>query len=428
MPLSALTGTRIRQRRALSGLQQAELARAAGISASYLNLIEHNRRRVAGAVLDRIAAALGVEAAVLSGAAETALIDELREAAAAAAPEAPVPESDRAEAFAAGYPGWAALVAAQGRRIARLEATVEALSDRMSQDPHLAAALHEVLSAATAVRSTAAILTDTPDLEPIWRLRFERNLATDTARLALGAEGLVAYLDGVTELETGIAAPQEEVEAWLAGRGWHLPELEPGGTGTVLPEVASAAARRLAEAHVETARTDAAALPMAGVLAALAAGAGPGAIARAFGADPLRVFRRLAALPAAALPAGVGPYGLVVCDGAGALLFRKPLAGFGMPRSGAACALWPLYAALTRPGVPVRMRIEMPGPVRFSAHALCQPLDPAAFEGPAVWRAGMLIAHDPVAETPAEPVGVTCRICPRAACPARREPAIVAAG
>ncbi len=39
--------------------------------------------------------------------------------------------------------------------------------------------------------------------------------------------------------EQGIAAPQEEVEAWLADRGWHLAALEPG---------AGAAARAALEA------------------------------------------------------------------------------------------------------------------------------------------------------------------------------------
>ena len=52
MPLTALTGSRVRERRLALGMRQADLARDAGISASYLNLIEHNRRRVAGDVLD----------------------------------------------------------------------------------------------------------------------------------------------------------------------------------------------------------------------------------------------------------------------------------------------------------------------------------------------------------------------------------------
>ena len=46
MPRTALTGTRVRERRLLLGLKQADLARTAGISPAYLNLIEHNRRRV----------------------------------------------------------------------------------------------------------------------------------------------------------------------------------------------------------------------------------------------------------------------------------------------------------------------------------------------------------------------------------------------
>ena len=60
MARDTLTGTRIRERRMLKGLRQAEVARMAGISGPYLNLIEHNRRRIGGALLNRIAEALDV--------------------------------------------------------------------------------------------------------------------------------------------------------------------------------------------------------------------------------------------------------------------------------------------------------------------------------------------------------------------------------
>lgn len=66
MPRSALTGTRIRERRTVLGLRQAELARLSGISPSYLNLIEHNRRRIGGKLLVEIARHLGVEASALT--------------------------------------------------------------------------------------------------------------------------------------------------------------------------------------------------------------------------------------------------------------------------------------------------------------------------------------------------------------------------
>ena len=90
----------------------------------------------------------------------------------------------------------------------------------MTHDPHLSAALHELLSALTSVRATAAILAETGDLDPDLQARFHRNLHEDSERLAGGAEALVAFLDGsATAREQGIAAPQEEVEDWLAGAG-----------------------------------------------------------------------------------------------------------------------------------------------------------------------------------------------------------------
>ena len=61
MARDTLTGSRIRERRIMSGLKQAELARMADISPSYLNLIEHNRRRIGGKLLLDIAEVLEVE-------------------------------------------------------------------------------------------------------------------------------------------------------------------------------------------------------------------------------------------------------------------------------------------------------------------------------------------------------------------------------
>ncbi|MEL7082586.1 MAG: helix-turn-helix transcriptional regulator, partial [Pseudomonadota bacterium] len=84
MAREGLTGSRIRERRVISGLKQADLARHVGISASYLNLIEHNRRRIGGKLLLDIARVLSVEPAALTEGAEAALIATLRDAAAKA--------------------------------------------------------------------------------------------------------------------------------------------------------------------------------------------------------------------------------------------------------------------------------------------------------------------------------------------------------
>ena len=75
----ALAGTRIRARRLDAGVAQGELARRIGVSPSYLNLIEHNRRRIGGKLLNAIARALDLEPALLSEGAGGALVPVTRE-------------------------------------------------------------------------------------------------------------------------------------------------------------------------------------------------------------------------------------------------------------------------------------------------------------------------------------------------------------
>ena len=240
MPRGALTGSRVRERRTLLGMKQAELARVAGISSAYLNLIEHNRRRVGPEILARLAEALGVEPAALAEGTESALFEALREAAAAAPAVADPPELDRIEEFAGRFPGWAGLLAASQRRMGHLERTVEALTERMAHDPHLSASLHEVLSAVTSVRSTAAILAETEEIDPKWRALFHRNLGSDSLRLSQAAAALVAYLDVAKEAETGPFSPLEEVEAWFAGQDYHIAALERAAAASPSSSCASA--------------------------------------------------------------------------------------------------------------------------------------------------------------------------------------------
>ncbi|PTE19988.1 XRE family transcriptional regulator [Cereibacter changlensis JA139] len=421
MPMMALTGSRVREKRLALGMRQAELARAAGVSASYLNLIEHNRRRIGAEVLGRLARALGVEAQLLEAGDEGVLIEDLRGAVAETG-GAGAAELDRVEDFVGRFPGWAGLLASQHRRVTQLERSVNALNDRLTHDSYLSQALHEVLSAVSSVRSTAAILAETEDIDPVWRARFHGNLHVDSERLAVGAEALVAYLDGSeTAEEQGVAAPQEEVEAWLAARGWHLPELESGDPAALEPEIvglASAAARAMARVWAARLAADAAALPLERFRAAMAGG-DPGQVAQAFGASIPAVLRRAALLPGSLA-------GLVICDGSGTLVFRKPPDGFPLPRFGAACPLWPLYTALSRPMQPVQALVETAGRGRrrLRVRAFCAPELPRGFGGVELREAVMLI--EPSAD-PGEalPVGSTCRVCPRVACVARREPSIL---
>ncbi|RFP85645.1 XRE family transcriptional regulator [Rhodobacteraceae bacterium 63075] len=428
----ALAGSRIRQRRIAQGLKQAELAAHVGISASYLNLIEHNRRRIGGKLLTALAERLEVEPSLLAEGAERAVIARLSDVAERLGESA---DTGEAADFAARFPGWANLMIRAGRRVDELERNVETLTDRLTHDPHLAATLHEVLSTVTAIRSTASILNETKEIEPEWRDRFHRNMSEDAGRLAEGAQALVGFLDGAGDAQSEIGSPQEEVAAFLSAHGWHFPALEEDREGAGqdyvngAPQLKSASARSIALKVLDCYAEDARKMPLDAARKAVEAqGPDPLALAQHFGADLAAVMRRLASLPESEAVRGLG---LVVCDASGTMLLRKPAEGFAVPRFGAACPLWPLFSALNRPMVPLCERVMQPGrageEVHFEAYAVAQAVLGEGYNAAPLYEATMLIVPaDPADEGGrARPIGASCRICPRQDCAARREPSII---
>ena len=59
-------GARIREKRVQLRIRQSQLAKIVGVSPSYLNLIEHNRRRIGGKLLTDLAEALAIDIDLLS--------------------------------------------------------------------------------------------------------------------------------------------------------------------------------------------------------------------------------------------------------------------------------------------------------------------------------------------------------------------------
>lgn len=431
MARESLTGSRIRERRQIAGLRQAELARQVGISASYINLIEHNRRRIGGKLLLDIARVLEVDPALLTDGAEAALVTGLRNAVADGGLD--TAEVDRAEEFAGRFPGWAAAISQQHQRVRSLEQAVETLSDRFNRDPYLAESLHEVLSTAAAIRSTAAILAETDDLTADWRDRFHRNLDQDSRRLADSSKSLVTYLDENAVSEGVNTIPQEEAESFIFAHQAHFPSLE---TGAVSPqelvegavELTTDAARQIVVMILSQYESDARAMPLAQVESLLAdTGPDPLALCQRFGVGMPAALRRLAALPSEIAGSVLG---LVVCDASGSILFRKQTPGFALPRFGESCPLWPLYGALGRPMTPLRQMIVQPGREQavFDCIAFSEAVSAPAYGRDPVYRSTMLIRPLPVGDgvpPDALPVGVNCRICPRSDCTVRREPSLL---
>ncbi|WP_072295126.1 XRE family transcriptional regulator [Paracoccus sp. SM22M-07] len=409
---TVLTGTRIRERRLSLSRRQADIARAVGISPAYLNLIEHNRRPVSADLVARLAEELDVPAEELAEGREEVRIAALREAAAHPVAAGLSPELDQVTELLARFPGWGQLLIAHARRAGGLERQLVDLSDRMTQDPYLLTTLHEVLSAVTAVRSTAAILVEEGEISPEWRRRFHSNLHEDSQRLSLTAQALVAYLDSF-EAEGSAATPQEEVEAWLAAGASDAAEL------------ASDAARGMARRLESGLNADRDILPdqiLAEAVTNPEARADPVRLAARLEMPLDLVMRRLADLR----PAGFEGAGLLVCDGSGALTLRRAAPGFPLPRPGDSCGLLPLYQALAVPQVALSRDVVTPDGRGFRTLSHATRSQPGGVTGPVLTTAQMLFTpiDGPIAAD-ALAIGPACRICSRAACPARREPSIL---
>ncbi len=423
MQSSTRTGARIRARRLDLGLRQSDLAERAGISASYLNLIEHDKRRIAGKLLTEIAAALDIAPGLLTDGAERGVLDAMREA--ASAWDGGSVEAARADELAARYPGWAGLIVAQAARITAVEARAQMLADRITYDPDLATALHGVISAATAIRSTAAILTSDEAIDAEWQTRFHRNIHDDAVRLAAESDALVTYFDPPDHGEAVPNSPLQEVEAFLDTLNWQFDPSEGGGT----PDTAQLRkpAREIFDNWAAVCLEDQKALPRSALDQAIAAHRGDvWSIVEASGQPVSRVLRQLAfGGPLSGLP----PLGLVICDAGGFPTLLKEVAGFAFPR-GTACPLWPVYTALGQVGRPLEADVVLPGQpeTRLRCWSIAEQVGPMLPDRPPQVQATMLVMPDPTPgpSTPI-PVGVSCRICPRDGCKARREPSALGA-
>src|SRR6056297_620798 len=301
-----LTGNRIRERRLVLGLKQAELAGLVGISPSYLNLIEHNRRRIGGKLLIGIARVLQVDPAQLTEGADATLYDALQLAAQRASTAfGAAPETDRIDELAGRFPGWTGLLAAQQKRIASLEILIEGLRDRISHDPVLAESMHEVLSTVAAIRSTADILVREPDIDPAWRGRFHRNLHEEAERLSVRATAMLRHFE---EVDPGAAAitstPIETAEAMFDAADHHFPSIETEGMAAIEGILNRAAgmddpaSRDLGHAWLSRYAEDAARLPLETIApAAEQAEYDPAKLLGLGGGDVALVLRRLSCLP-----------------------------------------------------------------------------------------------------------------------------------
>ena len=414
-----LVGSRIRERRRALKQTQSALAQAVGISASYLNLIEHNRRGIAGRTLLALAAELKVDIGELSDGADGVLVNRLTEI---AKTTSEIPEIERTEEFIGRYPGWAKLLASIGKTAQSQRENLAALTDRMNHDPFLSETMHQILSNITVIRSTAGILDTTPDISDEHRTRFLKNIRSESQRLSTTAQAMVDFFDAPQTENT--TPPPPEDEFWVQLKH-HLPELEAGTTTieTVLDQQPkrTATSTNALQHSLQHYRDVARDLPLDAFLSAINSTAcDPLALAHKFNTPVINVLHRLAHLPASPdIPA----FGLMECDMSGAILLRKEIPEFTLPQYSSACPLWPIYRAFAAPGQPIRAVLEMPTGVQVTTFSIARTITSDRYDLPPLLRSTMVFTTDPRAALPTSPpilAGLHCSVCPRKHCVERR--------
>ncbi len=435
-----LIGRTIRRLRQEQSLTQAALATRLGISASYLNLIEHDQRVLTASLLLKVAETLGAELSALSGASERALEAGLREVFADPSLPEPVPEEEVA-ALAASAPsaGRAVLALYRALRVAREDAGGLALPSgrrillpgEETRDFFHERANHfpELEDAAEAILAELAVAPAETNHALAERLRRRHGLIVSVEPL----EGALRRFDP----ERGHLALAETLPR--ESRGFQMAF-----------QVALLEARDVVERIVtaaEPSSTEAGALMRVGLLnylagallmpyapfleAARALRHDIDALAARFGVSFEQACHRLSTLQRAAAR-GI-PFFFLRLDPAGNVSKRFSAAGFPFARFGGSCPRWVVHAAFASPGAVQVQHARLPDGASFFcfARAVAGPLTRWGEPRPIrVVAMGCDAAHAPDLayadgldlERAVVGIGLSCRLCERPDCRSRAFP------
>jgi predicted transcriptional regulator/transcriptional regulator with XRE-family HTH domain len=450
-----ILGPRIRERRREIGITQADLARQIEISASYLNLIEHNKRDIGGTLLRKVANALDLPLDQLDGAADRRLLETLEEIAQNPEMLALGVEEKHIGELIGRFPGWARGILALSHSEHQATNIAGVLSDRLNHDPFLGETVHKMLTRIASLYSASEIIDQYPDIDNIPRDRFYAIMHEESQQLCKLGDALASYFDNAAWARRTLT-PLDEIDALFDSRQNHFAEIEsrvealhsklPEGTATSRFKAARALVeKRLdkvvskivsSEAQLETdlarARTHEILLRYAvsAVLVPLEAlkQRAPELkydlemLSDDFGVDFQLIGERLSALPA---DEGQPRFGFYQANASGNITLARNLPGLVVPRYGSSCPLWILYRAQQAPHAVLRQHVQLPSGEGFVFVARAASTGAIGFGQARHYLTDMCVFSDhdaqhtvyaPDRTTAFEPVGLSCRTCPRRNC------------
>jgi predicted transcriptional regulator/DNA-binding XRE family transcriptional regulator len=434
-------GRTIRRLRNERNLSQQALANRLGVSASYLNLIEHDQRTLSGALLIKLGEALNLDLAALSGAQERRLEVGLREAftdpllGADAVPEEEIATlaasaPNAARAVLALYRAWrvaredaAGIGLPSGRRILLPnEEARDFFDDRVNHFP----ALEE---AADRIAAACAPASAEMNYAIAQRLREAHGLDVTVQPL----DGVLRRFDPETRrLALAESLPRESRGFQLAFQLTLFEARE--AVETVLREAApsSTEAQMLIRIGLCNYVAGAILMPYAPFLAAARAlRHDVEALAARFGVTFEQACHRLSTLQR---PAARGvPFFFLRVDPAGNVSKRFSAAGFPFARYGGSCPRWVVHTAFSQPGTVQVQVAELPDGAAYLCFARTVSRRATRWAEPRpvhVVAMGCSLAHahqfayaDGLdLEEAKVGIGLSCRLCDRADCRSRAFP------
>lgn len=227
MARPAHLGLKVRNLRQLHGLSQVEAAARLGISASYLNLIEHNQRPLTVNLLFKVGQLFDIDLRDWSEGDESRLAASLREVLAdPTLSTIDVPDSEINEA-AVGAPNLVQAVSEMYAAYREAMNNVNTLGDRIAEQAVLPGAAMEVRTVLTSIRSFSEILREHENLDPRQRQQFLSILIDESDRLVSVVEAASdAAEQNRLRATTGRRQPVEEISRFMERHENHFAELE----------------------------------------------------------------------------------------------------------------------------------------------------------------------------------------------------------
>jgi len=433
-----LIGRTVRRHRIEQGVTQQALASRLGISASYLNLIEHEQRAVTANLLIKLAEALRVDLAALSGAQERQMEAGLREVFADPQLDQSVPDAELA-ALAAASPtaGRAILALYRNWRVAREDSSGIALpSGRRMVMPHEEArdAFHERANHFPALETAAESIALPSAPAELNHAIAERLRQVHGLHIVVGPQdGLLRrYEPSTRSLFLSEQLPRES-------RGFQMAF-----------QLALLELREAVEAQVDAiapSTPEAGSLIRLGLLNYVAAALlmpydriletaaelrhNVDAIADRFGVSYEQACQRLSSLQRVGAR-GV-PFFFLRVDPAGNVSKRFTAAGFPFARYGGSCPRWVVHQAFETPGQVQVQVAQLPDGATFLCFARCVVGRAKHWGEPAprhviamgceVGNADQVVYADGLdLDQAAVGIGLSCRLCERESCRSRAFP------